>query len=700
MGGSGYDQQSRNMNCCFGSAIPLDGGAVFYRPGFQIDFRIMGEHNVSLDLDPRSLQSFTKALLEDIRALEYMLEHDCLERNVCRIGAEQEMFLVDKDLRPAPVATAVLQRTNDPRLTTEIARFNLEANLTPLPLEGHCFHLMEEELKQLIECARESASHFDAEVLLAGILPTLQKSDLNLGNITPMPRYQQLNNSVARLRGGPFSIHIKGLDELQMTHDNIMMESCNTSFQIHLQVDPREFVELYNIAQAITAPVLAAAVNSPLLFGHRLWQETRLALFQHSTDGRTKTQLARSQPTRVGFGERWLKQSVIELFRDQLARFRIIMITKPDEDPRAVLARGEIPLLSALRMHNGTIWPWNRACYGVTNGIAHLRIENRALPSGPTTLDEIANAAFFIGLMTALPEEYRDITKLMTFDQAKENFFVAARYGLDAQFAWIEGNTFGAPTLILNHLLPLARGGLKQSEVASEDIDLYLGTIEERVRSRQTGAQWLLSSFAALGDKPRDFRCRLLAEEIRSRQQSNEPVHRWTIPEEKDLAAWSDGYQTVGQFMSTDLFTMGPDDLVDLAANLMDWRHIRHVPVENDEGQLVGLISHRSLLRLLTRGRGVSDSEPVTVRDIMRTDPVTVSSTTPTLEAIEIMRSNKFGCLPVVDNGRLVGIVTSYDFLDASARLFVRELKSKEPRANSTDSIKKPVTALAHKADA
>ncbi len=660
----------------------------------------MGQHHVELELGELSQRLYMQALLDDLRALDYMLDNGLIETGVRRIGAEQELFLIDRDFRPAPLAMEVLQDAKDPRLTTEIARFNLEANLSPLKLTRRCFSEMENELKEVLQTARASANKFEADILLAGILPTLRQSDLSLENITPAPRYHQLNQSVGKFRGGPFSIHIKGLDEIQLAHNNIMMESCNTSFQIHLQVDPREFVELYNIAQAITAPVVAAAVNSPLLFGKRLWQETRLALFQQSTDSRSATQQARSQPTRVGFGERWLERSVLELFRDQVARFRVIMTTQPEESSLSVLARGGIPPLSALRLHNGTIWPWNRACYGVANGVAHLRIENRALPSGPTTLDEIANAAFFIGLMTALPEEYRDITKLMTFDQAKENFFVAARYGLDAQFAWIEGNTFGAPTLILNHLLPLARGGLKQSEVASEDIDLYLGTIEERVRSRQTGAQWLLNSFAALGDKPRDFRCRLLAEEIRSRQQSNEPVHRWTIPEEKDLAAWSDGYQTVGQFMSTDLFTMGPDDLVDLAANLMDWRHIRHVPVENDEGQLVGLISHRSLLRLLTRGRGVSDSEPVTVRDIMRTDPVTVSSTTPTLEAIEIMRSNKFGCLPVVDNGRLVGIVTSYDFLDASARLFVRELKSKEPRANSTDSIKKPVTALAHKADA
>src|SRR6266498_3948716 len=689
MGGSGYDQQSRNMNCCFGSAIPLDGGAVFYRPGFQIDFRIMGEHNVSLDLDPRSLQSFTKALLEDIRALEYMLEHDCLERNVCRIGAEQEMFLVDKDLRPAPVATAVLQRTNDPRLTTEIARFNLEANLTPLPLEGHCFHLMEEELKQLIECARESASHFDAEVLLAGILPTLQKSDLNLGNITPMPRYQQLNNSVARLRGGPFSIHIKGLDELQMTHDNIMMESCNTSFQVHLQVPPEEFASLYNLAQAVTAPVLAAAVNSPLLFGHRLWQETRVALFQHSTDSRSRTQLARSQPTRVSFGDQWLKNSVVELFHDQISRFRPIMIAQPEEDPFQVLARGETPLLSALRMHNGTVWRWNRACYGVMDGVAHLRIENRALPAGPTIVDEVANAAFFVGLMLSLPVEYGDISNRMTFDDAKENFFTAARHGLNAQFTWIDGKSYPATSLILDHLLSLSRQGLKSAEVDASDIDKYLGVIEERVKSGQTGAQWMLKSLSATkGPGPKDMHYRTLTSTMLQRQKEAKPVHTWPINEATENADWRQSYQTVGQFMATDLFTLRPDDLVDLAASMMDWRHIRHVPVENDQGQLVGLVTHRTLLRLLSRGTQTQGNVPLTVHEIMKTDPVTVSSTTPTLEAMEAMRRNKVGCLPVVDEGQLVGIVTSYDFLDASARLFKEQLTDSNPapatrRANS-----------------
>ncbi len=488
---------------------------------------------------------------------------------------------------------------------------------------------------------------------------------------------------MTKLRGGPFSIHIKGLDELQLTHDNIMMESCNTSFQVHLQVSPREFAPLYNLAQAVTAPVLAAAVNSPLLFGHRLWQETRLALFQHSTDGRTATQQARSHPTRVGFGEKWLEKSVLELFQDQIARFRVIMIREVEENPFLLLARGQMPELSALRMHNGTVWPWNRACYGVTNGTAHLRIENRTLPSGPTVLDEIANAAFFVGLMISLPHEYGDIAKLMTFDDAKTNFFAAARHGLSAQFNWLGGKTHSASELILDHLLPLARQGLKEASVTPAHVDHYLDVIEERTRSGQTGAQWMMKSLGVMNDQPREVRNRLIAEEILMRQKSEEPVHRWPVFEVKESTEWSEGYQTVGQFMSTDLYTVRPDDLVDLAASLMAWRHIRHVPVEDNEGLLVGLVTHRALLRLLIRGAPAKKNLK-TVRDIMTTNPLTVSSTTPYLGGHGDHAANRVGCLPVLDDGRLVGIVTSFDFLDASAHLFKEKLTTKSEKSETT----------------
>ncbi|HEX7295948.1 MAG TPA: CBS domain-containing protein, partial [Pyrinomonadaceae bacterium] len=476
------------------------------------------------------------------------------------------------------------------------------------------------------------------------------------------------------LRGEPFSIHIKGLDELHLKHDNMMMESCNTSFQIHFQVDPSRFVATYNAAQAITAPILAAAVNSPLLFGNRLWHETRLALFQHSADARSRAELARSQRTRVGFGRQWVRHSVIELLHDQIARFRPIMITRPDEEPMHVLARGEVPRLTALRLHNGTVWPWNRACYGITDGVPHLRIENRALPSGPTLADEIANTALFIGLMVAIPEEYGDIALRMDFDDAKANLFAAARYGLNSQLKWIDGRNDSASSLILRELLPLARQGLMSADVERSDIDKYLGIIEERTKSGQTGAQWMLNSFSATdGPLPRDFRYRALTGAILEQQKKGSPIHTWPVMEAKTETDWSQSYQTVGQFMSTDLFTLRPDDLVDFAASIMDWRHIRHVPVEDERGELVGLLTHRALLRVLSRGLH-KGTEPLIVRDIMTTDPVTVSSSTSSLEAIEVMQSNQVGCLPVVDDGQLVGIVTSYDFLDASARLFKEHL--------------------------
>jgi CBS domain-containing protein/gamma-glutamyl:cysteine ligase YbdK (ATP-grasp superfamily) len=635
----------------------------------------MGEHNVEQHVDEKRAQVFMKALLEDLRALAFMLEDGRIESGITRIGAEQEMFLIDRYLRPAPVSLEVLKEANDARLTTEIARFNLEANLTPVELTNCCFTRMEQELVELLALARNSAATHGADILLAGILPTLQKSDLTLDNLTPVARYHELDRGVIRLRGGPLSIHIKGLDELHLEHDNIMMESCNTSFQIHYQTSAEEFTNHYNVAQAITAPVLAVSVNSPFLFGQRLWQETRVALFQHSTDERSRPQLARNQPTRVSFGDRWLQNSVIELFHDQILRFRPIMFTEPDENPFAVLARGEKPSLSALRLHNGTVWRWNRACYGVSEGKAHLRIENRALPSGPTVVDEIANAAFFAGLMTAIPETYGDISTRMPFDDAKMNFFRAARHGLDAQFHWIDGRSHSASSLILDHLLPIARQGLASEGVASADVDKYLGIIQERTQSRQTGARWITKSLSAFGGSlSKDARQRKLTSEILANQKQGQPIHRWSVIEKAESEEWEHGYRTVGQFMSTDLFTVKPEDLIDFAASAMDWRHIRHVPVEDGAGRLVGLVTHRGVLRMICNVNRSDKAEPVTVRDVMVVNPVTVSPSTSSLEALEIMRRHRVGCLPVVEGDQLVGIVTSYDFLEASARLFKQHM--------------------------
>jgi CBS domain-containing protein/gamma-glutamyl:cysteine ligase YbdK (ATP-grasp superfamily) len=637
----------------------------------------MGEHNVSATQDEQQARHFMKALLRDLTALEQMLEGGQIESGVRRIGAEQEMFLVDAALRPAPVAPAVLQHLNEPRLTTEIGRFNLEANLSPQLFTGAGLHRMEDELRELLALAQRGAAACQADVLLTGILPTLHQSDLTLDNLSPGPRYDELNRTISRLRGNTFNIHIKGLDELQLTHDNVLLEACCTSFQVHLQVSAEEFAKLYNLAQVLTAPLLAAATNSPLLLGHRLWHETRIALFQHAVDERSNARQLRDHPPRVSFGEAWVKSSVLEIFREEIARFRIVLTKGIEEDSLATLARGELPELAALRLHNGTVWRWNRPCYGVSGGRAHLRIENRVMPAGPTVIDEMANAAFFLGLMEALPEEYGDVTNRMSFDETKENFFAAARHGLKAQFTWLDGRNTPATALILDELLPLAHAGLQRAGIGDADRLRYLGVLEERVRSGQNGSAWLLRSLSRMSERgTREQRQRALAAMTLAQQQTDAPVHTWPLAQLEEEKDWRRNFQTVGQFMSTDLFTVRPGDLLDLVACVMDWRHVRHVPVEDDEGRLVGVISYRDLLHLLAQGKA---GTPLTAREVMVPQPLTVSPQCATLEALEMMRRENIGCLPVIEKDKLVGIVTAYDFLALAAELIEAQLK--EPGA-------------------
>ncbi|MHC4410669.1 MAG: glutamate-cysteine ligase family protein, partial [Planctomycetota bacterium] len=373
----------------------------------------MGDHSTAEQFDEQRHQNFLRALLDDVKALEILLDEGRIESGKRRIGAEQEFFLIDAGTHPAPIASEVLARLDDDSFTTELARFNLETNLPPYPFSGDCLRRLEGDLNERLDRVRAAAQAENGEVLLAGILPTLQLSDLGLDNMAPVPRYALLNASIVKLRGGDFQVRIKGIDELFAVHDNVMLESCNTSFQIHFQVSPAEFVPLYNLAQAVTGPVLAAAANSPLLLGHRLWHETRVALFQHSVDHRSSTHQSRGQRARVRFGDRWIQNSVLEIFREDIARFRVVIASDVGENALKVIEQGGIPQLRALCMHNGTVYRWNRPCYGWKDGKAHLRIENRVLPAGPTVIDQVANAAFYYGLMVAFIEQYPDIRKVM-----------------------------------------------------------------------------------------------------------------------------------------------------------------------------------------------------------------------------------------------------------------------------------------------
>jgi CBS domain-containing protein len=277
--------------------------------------------------------------------------------------------------------------------------------------------------------------------------------------------------------------------------------------------------------------------------------------------------------------------------------------------------------------------------------------------------------------MKALAEEYADVRNVLAFEEAKANLISAARSGLQAQLAW-DGRHETAADLVRHRLLPLAREGLRARRVDEGDIERYLGVIEARVERGRTGAQWALDSLAAMGTRgPRHGRFRALTAAALDGQEGGRPVHEWPLARHDHTTEWRHSYRTVGRFMTRDLFTVRPDDLVDLAANLMHWRHIRHVPVEDDEGRLLGIVSHRDLVRILARGSAADRPRPVAVREIMHTDPITVSPDTDTIDAISIMRQNRIGCLPVVADGRLVGIVTERDFIGIAARLVEEQLR-------------------------
>ncbi|NND71444.1 MAG: CBS domain-containing protein [Rhodothermales bacterium] len=632
----------------------------------------MGLHDVDNNVSPEELRAFTRQLIKDVRAMEHMLREGMFDTGPRRIGAEQELFLVDSRWQPAPLAMEVLEHSTDDRLVTELTRFNLEFNLHPSHFGGTCLSDMEVQINELMSYTRKLAATVGAQVAITGILPTIHLSDLGLDNMAPIPRYFALNDALLRLRGGPAQFQIRGVDELFFKHDTILVEGCNTSFQTHFQVTPEEFPRFYNFAQAIAGPVLACSANSPVLFGKRLWRETRIALFQQAVDTRSSNLYLREMSPRVHFGSGWVEKSVMDLYKEDIARFRVILTTKY-EDPFEVLADGKIPKLHALMLHNGTVYRWNRACYGITEGVPHLRIENRILPAGPSVVDEVANAAFWFGLVAGLAEEVEDIRDHLEFDHAKNNFVSAARQGIDSHLTWFNGERYAAVDLITDKLLPIARKGLASANIASADIDKYLGTIEKRCATKMSGSQWLVESLATMRrtnpDSTRADRLNSTVSSMIELQKTGAPGHEWPLATLDDSVAmrWMPNTR-VEHFMSTDLFTVNEDEIVELVACIMDWRRIRHILVEDVNQRLVGIISHRSLLRFLSE-HGGSKGQEVAVSEIMVRDPISISADRPTIEAIDLMRKHQIGALPVLQAGELVGIITERDFYKIAGEL-------------------------------
>jgi CBS domain-containing protein/gamma-glutamylcysteine synthetase len=637
----------------------------------EVDGKLEGERQ----------REFMAAILDDVRALEYMLDHNLFESNVRRVGAEQEMFLVDEAWRPARGVLQVLERLNgDPHYTTELGQFQLEVNCAPQILGGDGLGLLHDQLDQLVEKARKAAGELGMAVVLMGILPTMQKGDLGLDAMVPSARYMQLNKIVTALRGGKFEVAIKGLDELVLDHDSVMVEACNSSFQVHLQVAPDEFARMYNLAQVLAGPLMAVSANSPIVFNRRLWAETRIALFRQAVDTRKNKSLYRETEARVSFGTRWVRKSIVEIFREDISRFRALVGTDlPEESPMAMLARGQLPELKALRLYNGTIYRWNRACFGITDGKAHLRIENRLMPAGPSTLDEVANSAFWVGMMVEIGAREHDITRRIDFDQAGANFYTAAREGIGSHFTWLDGEDITARELILDRLLPLAEAGLRRQGINEEHIKRYLGVVEARTRTARTGARWQMSSWNSLRDRATlSERATAIVAATVQRQLTGRPVADWERARMDEAKVTPKKYQRVEHYMTSDLFTVHADDAVEMVANLMNWERIRHVPVEDHDHKLVGVITHRAVLRFIMGG-GSPRRTPVA--EVMKTEVVTVTPETPTIEALRTMRRLKVGCLPVVQNDRLVGIITEEDFMDLAAKLLEEQLGTSEQMA-------------------
>lgn len=639
----------------------------------------MGDYNVTAISDRRQLQEFMSYLLKDIQALDRMLREAWFETDIIRIGAEQEMCLVDYYWKPKHINLEALKVINDEKFTSELANFNLEANMDPLPFRDNCLSQMHQALKDTLNAAQEKLNPLGARIILTGILPNIRKYDVEIDNITPIDRYRALMDALKDLRGELFELRIRGTDELNVKQETAMLEACNTSFQVHLQVTPDEFVGKYNAAQALSGPIMAICANSPLLFGKRLWHETRIALFQQSIDVRTFNDHFRERSPRVTFGSDWLKSSILDIYREDIAKFKVLLRTEIDQNVFDLMDQGITPKLRALNIHNSTVYRWNRPCYGVSpNGKPHLRIENRILPAGPSLPDTMANAALWLGLMNGLEEAYPNLTSQLDFDDAKSNFFAAARYGLDTQLCWIDHQRISPVELFQKELLEVARHGLQKARVSREDISYYLDIITQRLEKRQTGAVWMLRSFSKLAKEnlTRDEISTTITADMYKNQYEGKPVHTWDYACSDELD-YEPSSLLVEEFMSTNLITVQEDDILDLVTHLMNWQKIRHIPVEDKYGKLVGLLTLRTLLRHYSEYRSKDVDQTVTVKEIMISNPLTVRPEERITHAMELMQEHQISCLPVTKQDKLIGIITEADYLTISSNLIRRLARRK-----------------------
>lgn len=432
-------------------------------------------------------------------------------------GYELEAWLIDADGRPAPVNERFLAMCDDALVVPELAKFNVEFNGHPQILADGALQVMEDELAATWRRCDGVAARLGAALSMIGTLPTTREEDLHLGNMSNMTRYRALNEQVLRLRQGrPLLLDIRGKRRLRVAHRDVMLESAATSFQLHLQVEPRLAARLYNAAHIISAPLVAACANSPFLFGSDLWDETRIPLFEQAVALTSAADSRCGTVSRVTFGSGYVRESMFECYQENLDCYPVLLPACSDEDPAT---------LPHLRLHNGTIWRWNRPLIGFDEqGRPHLRIEHRVVPAGPSIIDTFANAALFFGLVYNIGTSGPAAESRIDFATARENFYTAARLGLRARVVWLDGKRVSIRALLRDHLIPLAREGLARLGLDDAQADHYLEIVARRVATDRNGAAW---QRAYVTKHHADMQELTLA--YQERQHGGAPVHEWPL---------------------------------------------------------------------------------------------------------------------------------------------------------------------------
>jgi gamma-glutamyl:cysteine ligase YbdK (ATP-grasp superfamily) len=451
-------------------------------------------------------------------------------------GIELEICLVDGDFQPAMRNQEVLALLAEGELRgifqEELGRFTIEQNVPPRLIGGGSLREYEGYLGSTMGAALARAESLGLGLVTIGILPTITPEHTVLANVSSNPRYAALNYQIVAALGDDVSIEIQGRGEsLQIRTESIMPEAANSAFQLHLQVTPATFAAHWNASQAVAGVQVAVGANAPFLFGARLWDETRVVLFEQSTDTRPEELRNQGVRPRVWFGERWIT-SIFDLFEENVRYFPPLLPIAHPEDPDEALEAGRVPYLGELRLHNGTVYRWNRPVYDVgPDGRPHLRVENRVLSAGPTVVDMLANAAFYFGLVRTLATANRPVWSQLTFEAARRNFYEACKYGLAATQEWPRVGELAATDLVLEKMLPAAADGLAAYGVDVDVRDRLLGIIERRCVTGRNGAVWQTRTVASLeeGGMNRPAALREMLRRYVELMNTNEPVHTWPI---------------------------------------------------------------------------------------------------------------------------------------------------------------------------